>query len=202
MAKVKKRIGIFAGTFDPVHSGHISFTLEAIKKADLDSVIFLPERRPRHKPEVEHFGHRTAMISRAIQPHHQLGLLELPDVHFDVARTLPKLQREFGGHQLVLLMGGEAVADLPNWPDAKKLPKTCELVIGLRAGQSRSDILKQLNSIPLSLAQITFIKSKEPHISSSRIRESLKHNRPALGLLTSVQSYARANWLYVSPTGK
>jgi nicotinate-nucleotide adenylyltransferase len=202
MTKVKKRIGIFAGTFDPVHSGHISFALEAIKKTDLDSVIFLPERRPRHKPEVEHFGHRTAMISRAIQPYHQLGLLELPDVHFDVARTLPKLHREFSGHQLVLLMGGEAAANLPSWPDAKKLVKTCELVIGLRAGQSKSNVLEQLNSISPALAHVTFIKSKEPHISSSRIRESLKHNRPALGLLTSVQNYARANWLYVSPSGE
>src|SRR6202034_3223049 len=161
-----KRIGIFSGAFDPVHAGHISFALEAIKSADLDSVVFLPERRPRQKPEVEHFGHRTAMITRAIKPHQKLELLELPDIYFDVNRTLPKLRREFKNSRLFLLMGGEVATNLPIWPEAKKLVKTCELIIGLRDGQNKADILQRLKSITPTQEQITFLKSTKPHISS------------------------------------
>src|SRR4051812_4657029 len=95
-----KRIGIYAGTFDPVHSGHVSFALQALKAAELDKVYFLPERRPRNKQHVEHFGHRTAMLKRAAQPHSQFEVLEMVDISFSVERTLPKLQKQFEGDQL------------------------------------------------------------------------------------------------------
>ena len=62
-----KRIGIFAGTFDPVHKGHISFALQAIEAAGLDEVVFLPEPRPRHKQSVTDQSHRIAMINLAIK---------------------------------------------------------------------------------------------------------------------------------------
>jgi nicotinate-nucleotide adenylyltransferase len=69
------RIGIYSGTFDPVHSGHISFALQSLKAAKLDKVYFLPERRPRNKQQVEHFGHRVAMLKRAIKPYPEFNVL-------------------------------------------------------------------------------------------------------------------------------
>ena len=70
----KVRIGIFAGTFDPVHAGHIAFALQAAEIAKLDEVVFIPERRPLSKSSTEHFGHRVAMIRQAIMPHSKLAL--------------------------------------------------------------------------------------------------------------------------------
>ena len=108
----EKRIGIFAGSFNPIHAGHITLALKAIDVASLDMVYLMPERLPRHKSKLEHFGHRSAMISRAIRPHSKLALLELPERRFDVAKTLTSLERRFVGDQLVLLMGSDVVLGL------------------------------------------------------------------------------------------
>src|SRR4051812_40769392 len=82
-----KRIGIYAGTFNPVHTGHVAFALQAVKEANLDEVYFVPERQPRGKAGVEHFGHRVAMLKRALRPYKQFDVLELVDVNMTVNRT-------------------------------------------------------------------------------------------------------------------
>lgn len=192
----RNRIGIFAGSFDPIHAGHIKFALAAIKEAKLDAVYFLPERRPLYKPEIEHFGHRTAMITRAIRPHRKLGLLELPDVHFTVPKTLPKLQKEFTGSKLVLLMGSDTVLALKAWRELPKLLSTCELAIGLRAGQSKAGTIEALRALPVQPIY-TIIERPASQISSGIIRGALSRNAHAAGLLSSVARYARHNWLYV-----
>src|SRR5271170_320213 len=100
-----KRIGIYSGTFDPVHSGHVAFALQAMKDARLDLIYFLPERRPRHKQGVAHFAHRIAMLKHAARPYRNFKVMELTDISFLPERTIPKLCREFSGHQLVFLFG-------------------------------------------------------------------------------------------------
>jgi nicotinate (nicotinamide) nucleotide adenylyltransferase len=197
VSMTKKRIGIFAGAFDPIHAGHLAFALLALKEAKLDHVYFLPERRPRYKPDIEHFGHRTAMITRAIRPYKKLSLLELPDIFFDSKRTLKKLQHEFSGMQLVMLMGSDSALRLPDWPDVSRLLKVSELVIAVRAEHDRSDIVARLKPL-VEHTKVCYVDPLGDHISSSHIRYAFRHNQPAAGLLASVQRYAIANWLYVS----
>src|SRR5215469_15176515 len=105
--KKGKRIGIYTGVFNPVHTGHIAFALQAMKVAKLDSVVFVPERNPRFKPEAEHFAHRVAMLKRAVRPHLSMAVLELVDRHFTVQRTWPQLESIFAGDTLVLLTGSD-----------------------------------------------------------------------------------------------
>src|ERR1700712_538230 len=103
------RIGIYAGTFHPVHAGHITFALQALEAAQLDMVYFMPERRPRHKQQVEHFAHRVAMITRAAKPYQYFDVLEFVDVNFSIERTLPALQQRFAGDELVFLFGSDVL---------------------------------------------------------------------------------------------
>ena len=195
------RTGIFSGTFDPVHSGHIAFALQAIEASKLDKVCFLPERLPRQKSEAEHFGHRSAMIARAIRPHSKLMLLELPDVHFTAQKTLPKLQKQFPRSQLVLLMGSDTAISLSTWPGIEQLLGQCELVIGLRSNQRMDEVRAALNSLPMH-SKTTIITSIAPDVNSARIRRALTKNTKAIGLLASVAGYARKKWLYVSVPNK
>ncbi|HVI69805.1 MAG TPA: adenylyltransferase/cytidyltransferase family protein, partial [Magnetospirillaceae bacterium] len=60
-----KRVGVFSGTFDPVHRGHLAFALSAQKRAQLDTVVFLPEHSPRGKIAVGSFTHRLEMLRLA-----------------------------------------------------------------------------------------------------------------------------------------
>jgi nicotinate-nucleotide adenylyltransferase len=193
-----KRIGIYAGAFNPVHTGHITFALQAIEMAQLDQVVFLPERLPRHKPGVEHFGHRVAMLKRAIKPHPRMAVLEVVDKNFTVQRTWRQLQTIFGGAQLVLLIGSDAVISLPEWPQAKKLLQQSELVVGVRGTQQVTELEQALGTWPVQPQKLHLLQSFAPEITSTVIREAIGARKLTKGLLASVQQYARRNWLYVS----
>jgi nicotinate-nucleotide adenylyltransferase len=197
-----KRIGIYAGTFDPVHSGHIAFALQALQAANLDKIYFLPERRPRNKQQVEHFGHRAGMLERALRPHPQLEVLELVDVNLSVERTLPKLQQQFADSQLVFLFGSDIVPGLANWPNAARFLRGVELVIAIRSRDDRASLRDIIESWPSQPKSVTIFDSYAPDVSSRVVREALRQGKPAVpGLLTSVERYSDRHWLYVSLAG-
>lgn len=192
------RIGIYAGTFNPVHAGHIAFALQSIVAANLDMVYFMPERRPRDKETVEHFGHRMAMLRRAIEPHTKLGLLDLVDVNFSVKRTLPQLKQEFPGSRLVFLVGSDVAPTMPNWPHINQLLKISELVVGVRAGHEMSLLKAEIASWSVAPLTVTIFDSYAPSVSSRIIRQALQNRQSTQGLLPSVQRYSNNHWLYVS----
>ena len=193
-----KRIGIYAGTFDPVHTGHITFALQSLEAANLDEIYFLPERRPRNKQQVEHFGHRVAMLRRAIKPHPQFGVLELVDVSFSINRTLPFLKREFPKSQLVFLFGSDIVPGLADWPNADKLIKDGELIIGIRSQDDRDTIRGIVQKWKDQPKAVTIFDSFAPAVSSGKIRDALRKRQPTYGVLKSVERYSDRHWLYVS----
>lgn len=193
-----KRIGIYAGTFDPVHAGHISFALQALDAAGLDEVYFLPERRPRNKYGVEHFGHRVAMLNRACRPHTKLKVLELEDVCFSVKQTLPRLRKRFPSAQLVLLAGSDVAQQLTYWPGAEQLLVSCELAIGVRAGHQSSAVRQLVSAWPRPPMALHVIDSFAAEVSSATIREALRKRQAVRGLLPSVARYSDRHWLYVS----
>jgi nicotinate-nucleotide adenylyltransferase len=192
------RIGVYAGTFDPVHAGHITFALQALQAAKLDKVYFLPERRPRAKQHVEHFGHRVAMLSRAIAPHGQFEVLELVDTSLTVQRTLPYLKKLFEGSELVFLFGSDVLPSLQEWPEADRFLKGAELVIGLREKDNREALHKIIEGWPAQPKALTMFASYAPNVSSGRVREALRRGKSTQGLLTSVERYSDRHWLYVS----
>jgi nicotinate-nucleotide adenylyltransferase len=196
MVKASKRIGIYSGSFDPIHLGHITFALQAFKLADLDELYFLPERQPINKNVQELFGHRVAMAKRAIKPYKKFKLLELDEKHFSVAKTLPKLQSRFKNDQLVFLFGSDIVASLAKWPDSAKLLESSELVIGVRDGDTQEKLLKLTNK--WQAMGVFYIDSYAPKVASTKIRLALNHSKKADGLLSSVSKYIRKNWLYIS----
>lgn len=198
VARLSYRIGIYAGAFNPVHAGHIAFALQALERANLDEVYFLPERKPRDKVGVEHFGHRVAMINRAVKPHPKFYVLELNDISLTVKRTIPEIQKRFPNALIVILVGSDVVASIPVWPDSTKLLKDCEIVVGVRNNETVEEIEKQIDSWKVPPRTAYVFKSYAPHVSSSKIRNALRENTLAEGGLTSVKRYSDKNWLYVS----
>jgi nicotinate (nicotinamide) nucleotide adenylyltransferase len=177
----------------------VAFALQAMPAARLDQVVFMPERRPRYKPSVEHYAHRVAMLKAALEPHPDLSVMEVVDKHFTVRRTLNMLRQVFGDAEIVLLMGSDTALGIPDWPYAEQLLTNCELVVGVRSEHQHNEVERVVGgwqTVPLSL---TIFDSFAPHVSSSRIRNAIRTNQYADGLLSSVQRYARQEWLYVSP---
>lgn len=165
-----KKVGILAGTFDPVHAGHIAFAMAAMGTARLDKVYLLPERAPRGKMAVTSYHHRLKMLELAIAGHPELEVLDLPGKHHSVAETLPILKKRFAGVQMGFLMGSDVASAINNWPEAELL-RWHSLIIGLRANDDEAS-LKQLLGGAKSSAETLFIPSPLPDTASSRIRAS------------------------------
>ncbi len=192
-----KRVGIYSGTFNPVHAGHIAFALQSVKKANLDKVFFMPERYRPNKTDIAHFGHRVAMVRQAIRPYNSFGLIENSDVSFSVEKTLPKLRNQFFGASLVFLMGSDNLENIKNWPKVDTLLKYSELVVGIRAGDEPM-VDQWIKELPRQPKTMYLIKSYAPSVSSTKIREALRSQQEADGLLSSVRRYSDSNWLYIS----
>lgn len=196
--KQASRIGIFAGTFDPVHAGHITFALQALKAAKLDKVVFMPERRPRNKTQVEHFGHRVAMLKNALNPHPQFEVFESVDMNFSVKRTVPQLKVYYPDANFIYLFGSDVVGSLADWPNISTLIKNGEFIVGLRENADRQAIHKLVEGWPEEPKSVTIFESYAPSVSSNKIREALRTKKEAEGILKSVERYSDRNWLYIS----
>ncbi len=180
-----------------MHSGHISFALQAINVAHLDIVYFMPERHNRKKNDVAHYGHRVAMLKAALKPHAKLELLEMEDISFSVERTLPKLQARLKGQRLVFIVGSDKLKDIGNWPNAEYLLDGYELVVGIRS-RDKNRIDQLLEELPQKPRSVCLIDSYAGSVSSTKIRDALRRQRETDGILTSVRRYSNRNWLYIS----
>lgn len=195
------RIGIFSGTFDPVHSGHIGFALQAVKEAKLEKIIFLPERKPRQKQGITHFRHRAEMLRIALKAHSKLEVLELPDQRF-YPRTIARLNGLYPNDELFLLLGSDTIYGLGKWPHVELLLRRCGLVIGIRGADQRVTVGELVTALPRPPVKTFIFDSHSPDISSRLVRDALRHNHKTNGVLASVQKYAKQHWLYYVLEGR
>jgi nicotinate-nucleotide adenylyltransferase len=193
---VKKRVGIFAGSFDPVHQGHLAFALEAAREADLERVYFLPEIKPPRKGNITDVAHRVAMLHLAIQPYPQLEVLEQPDEAFSVAETMPRVERHFAGSQIFLLMGVEVLAYLPSWPFAERLLARCGLLVAPRR-ESRQRVVDVVATLARPPCALYIVETPHGAVSSTEIRSAIATGMTGTGSLASVEAYIRKHHLYV-----
>ena len=140
-----KRIGIYSGTFDPIHNGHVSFALQAMDVVGLDEVVFLPEATPREKDGVTDISHRFEMINRSIESFPNLSVRMLEVERFCAFGALPELQDIFEGDELFMLLGSDVVRTFSyRWKDLDMIFDHLQLVVAIREGDSAKDIAKFL----------------------------------------------------------
>ncbi len=133
------RIGIFGGTFDPVHYGHLIVAEQAREQANLDQVWFVPSARPPHKLEqpITPFDRRADMLQLAVagQPNFQVVLLEKerPGPSFTVD-TLVDLKRAYPADELCLIVGADCLPDFHTWREPARILELATLVAVARPG--------------------------------------------------------------------
>lgn len=199
--RLKARVGIFAGTFDPVHDGHLAFAQAALDLG-LEKVMFLVEPRPRRKQGVRALEHRVAMVQLAIANEPRFSTVVLEQARFTPHETIPVLQRRFAGYKLALLFGDDVVSymvdHIATWPHIEELASSASLVIAARHEiqadlKHKLKILKTSHSLPF---RFSFVEPEQQNTSSSRIRLSIKRSQQPVGLPDSVQKYIAENGLY------
>jgi nicotinic acid mononucleotide adenylyltransferase len=146
----------------------------------------------------EHFGHRVAMLNRAVRPHPKLGVLEMVEATFSVKRSLPKLRRLFPNAQLVLLVGSDVVPVMVDWPDIDRMFAETELVVGMRGYDQVKTVANRIARWPFAPQKLHLCETYGAGISSGAVRAALRGRSHVPGLLKSVANYSRRNWLYIT----
>ncbi len=190
------RIGIFSGSFDPIHKGHIAFAMQALDRANLDKVYICPERKPPRKPGITHAHHRFEMVKLATRAHTNIELLELLGNNFTPAKTLTRLKRKFPKDTLILLMGSDLFEHMHSWKNVDILLRNVGLVIGARGNYEVTESLAVAHKLPRQPRELTILDSIERDISSKQIRTQLKGYHSSKAVLASVSRYAKDHWLY------
>jgi nicotinate-nucleotide adenylyltransferase len=133
------RLGVFGGTFDPIHLGHLIVAEQCREQARLDLVLFIPAARPPHKQEqpLTPFVQRAEMLALALagQPAFRVEELEKdrPGPSY-TADTLAELQRQYAGAELFLIVGADTLADLPSWHEPARIAEQATLLVVGRPG--------------------------------------------------------------------
>jgi nicotinate-nucleotide adenylyltransferase len=175
---MKKHIGIYTGTFDPIHEGHLAFTHEAARLCKLDKVVIIPETTPRGKPNVTNVKTRLSLIEQAAAAHSHIEATSLTAPRFTVQDTLPELEQRFKNTRFTLLIGSDIVHTfLYRWDGLAELFTRTSFAIGMREGNT----LEEMHSIIAKLEKqyelpirTTFIHTEHSAISSSDIRKNKK----------------------------
>ena len=133
------QIGLFGGTFDPIHHGHLLLAERCRGDAGLDEVWFLPSYQPPHKhsPSITRFEHRCEMVTLATtgQPAFRVEPIEkeLPPPSY-TANTLAELRMRHPEHDFSLIVGADCLPDIPKWHDPPRLLELTSLIVVPRPG--------------------------------------------------------------------
>lgn len=208
------RIGLYGGTFDPVHTGHLELAKGAIEEMGLDRLFVIPAAVPPHKTgtPVTPFLHRLAMLRIAFEGVDCVEVStieqELPTPSYTVDTIEAFTARYGSGNQLCFLIGADSFLDLCSWKSYKELLANVTLVVAMREGISHEKIREMEERINYTakglrlesgngLHDIFFMKASIPAISSSDVRKKLAgRERQVDSIPAGVMAYILDNNLY------
>jgi nicotinate-nucleotide adenylyltransferase len=193
-----KRIGIFGGTFDPPHKGHIAIAEQAMKQLGLDCVYFIPAYIPPHKQQHSSttVQHRLNMMKLAVsgRKEFKVSTIELRrrGISYTVD-TLTVFKKRYPKAQLVLIIGADNLLQFNSWKSPKTILQLASLAVYKRKGFH----------LPLKESTIDFIllKGQMLLVSSTAIRNKIERGLaiPAL-VQNSVALYIKQHSLYLTQT--
>ncbi|MDF7826050.1 nicotinate-nucleotide adenylyltransferase [Pontiellaceae bacterium B12227] len=173
-----KRIGLFGGTFDPVHMGHLVVAQDAAEKLDLDEVIFIPAAIPPHKQHLQQSSaqHRLNMLNSAVESDLRFSVSDIEVSRGGVSYTFDTLcdfREDYSDSDLVLIVGSDTLVDLHNWYNVDELLELCEVASFMRPGESDFLQIQQKVKLPEHHKKRVLDNAFESHmvgISSSEVR--------------------------------
>jgi len=197
------RIGVFGGTFDPVHYGHLILAEQCREQGRLDEVLFVPAPRPPHKPRpCARFDQRVEMLALALAGNPTFRIEEVekeregPSYTVD---TLIELKRRRPGDELFLLIGADTLHDLPQWYEPRRILESAGLLVVGRPDSSvpdREELGARLNLRP-DAVRIAVIQAPLIDISSRDLRRRVAEGRSLRYLLPrAVECYIHDKRLY------
>jgi nicotinate-nucleotide adenylyltransferase len=200
------KVGVFGGSFDPIHRGHVEPVEAARRALGLDRVLFLPTARPPHKPD-RRFAPALARYAMA-----ELALLEREGLEVSTleltgerpaytVETLERLRAESPGDELWLLVGSDSLAQLHTWRRFRDLLAGFPVAVLVRPGSESEGFAPGLDpelAAALATARVAWMPNSPLPISASEIRARLARGEepPAGWLDPRVLTFIRKYRLY------
>ncbi|WP_338809220.1 nicotinate (nicotinamide) nucleotide adenylyltransferase [Neisseria leonii] len=198
------RIGLFGGTFDPVHNGHTQIARAFADELALDTVIFLPAGDPYHKnaPRTP-AEHRLAMTQLAVRDDARFAVSDCDIVRSGATYTVDTVQifrQQFPQAQLWWLMGMDSLLQLHTWKNWQMLVRQTRIAVAARGESSLSAVPSELRNWlggALENGTLHLLQTPLYPVSSSEIRGRLKSGPAADEWLdAAVADYIRCHGLY------
>ena len=197
------RIGLFGGTFDPIHNGHLHIARSFADELDLESVILLPAGDPYHKTAPRTAAHhRLAMAEIAAQADSRLAVSDCDIVRQGATYTHDTVQifrQHFPAAELWLLIGMDSLLQLHTWHRWQNLVRQCRIAAAPRPGSSLAQAPAPLQTWlaeALPQGRLHILQAEPLPISSSQIRQQLAAEHTSPDLPPAVLGYIRQHQLY------
>ncbi len=199
------RVGIYGGTFDPVHFGHLVLAEQCREQGNLDQVWFIPAPRPPSKLDqpLTRFDQRVEMLELAIAGNTAFQIDEIEKERTGLSYTVDTLEDLHARHpgvEFSLLLGGDSLADLPNWKNIKRILQLVKVLVMPRPGTptlSEGELRARLGwdaNEPLSLH---IIEAPMIDIASHELRQRAEQGRSVRYLVPrAVEVYLWEKKLY------
>ena len=175
-----KKIGLFFGSFNPIHIGHMIIASHVADNTDVKEIWFVvsPHNPLKEKKTLLADHHRLALVRVAVEddPRFRASDIEFQlDQPSYTTNTLAYLKEKYPDHEFVLLMGGDNLASLHKWKNYETILQNYRIIVYSRPNSDVTDMLHQGN--------ITLLDAPEMHISSSAIRHSIAEGKSVQYLL-------------------
>jgi nicotinate-nucleotide adenylyltransferase len=190
------KIGVYGGTFDPIHWGHLVLAEEARTQTRLDKVLFVPSGQPPHKLDraLTPFSHRLKMVRLALEGSDGF---EVSSVEADESRphytleTLDSLSRLHPNDEISFILGSDSLLEMKNWRQPEDIAARYPLVVLLRPGHD------PLEASPVFTRRMKVVDGLSVAISSTLVRDRLARGASVRFLVPApVADYARRHGLY------
>jgi nicotinate-nucleotide adenylyltransferase len=199
---VHERVGLFGGTFDPPHMGHLILASEAKSQLELSRVLWTVTPDPPHKQDqsITSLEHRLAMVKLAIQdePSFELSDVELsrPGPHY-TADTIKLLAQENPHSEIVPIIGADSLNDLPTWHQPKEILYAAHWVGVMRRPGEETNLEALEHKLPGISSKIHYVEAPLLEIASREIRDRVATGKPFRYYLPeSVYEYIERHHLY------
>lgn len=194
---LKRRLGIFGGTFDPVHVGHLLMAEEAVERLRLDRLVFLPASKPAHKRDrrITPVAHRLAMLRLAVRGNARFEVSGFEAARAGVTYTVESLEW-FAAREdadLYFVMGQDSLEEFGTWRDPERI-----LALARLAVVPRGDGDQDGASLDAAVRRrVVFLKPPRIGVASSEIRRRVARGGTVrYWLPDSVLQYIRRHGLY------
>lgn len=197
-----QRIGIFGGSFNPIHIGHLVIAEAAWQEFHLEKVVFIPTADTPNKTmhHIDKYA-RYRMVELAVRdnPHFEISPIEIerdgPSYTVDTIRELQS--KAAPGTEFYFIAGTDAVADLPTWRYNQELIEACDFICASRPGDEEKIKVSVQYFGEIGIKKIHFLRTPELEISSTILRGLIRADRSVRYLMPdSVISYIKNNRLY------